>query len=86
MERIPSNIKREHVLRAIERIDNGIVPKKRRSYKFNVHYNGKLYPPKYLISVANEFANQDHLDPKNFVTYHAQSRLIGMGFEVKPKR
>jgi hypothetical protein len=86
MEKIPLNIGKEHVIKAIERIDKEGVPHKRVSRKFNVHYKGKLYPPKYLISVANESANRDHLNPKNFVTYHAQSVLNRLGFETQPRR
>lgn len=54
---IPKNINRRAVLRAIEKIGLEGVPKTRLSTKYNIRYKGRLYPPKYTISLANIFAN-----------------------------
>ena len=63
---IPKNIKREHILKAIEEIEEVGVPKGRTSKKFLLEYNDKYYPPKYVISLANKFANNIELDPQDF--------------------
>jgi len=46
---IPKNIKKEHVLQAIEEIEKLGIPKDRNSKKFLMKYNDKQYSPKYVI-------------------------------------
>jgi len=81
---IPSNITIEHALKAMARIDKEGAPPRRNSTKYSVVHEGVKYPPKYVISVANEFANHDHLNPKGFNTYHAQLVLRSMKFDTVP--
>src|SRR4051794_4845959 len=54
---IPEDIKREHILAAIERIDSQGVPETRQSTKFDLLHKGKVYPPKYVISLSHLFVN-----------------------------
>ncbi len=54
---IPKNIKREHIIKAIEEIKKVRIPEGRSSKKFLLEYNGEFYPPKYTISLANKYAN-----------------------------
>jgi hypothetical protein len=61
---IPTNITREHVERAIQEIERTGVPAGRDSTEWELIFNGQGYPPKYLISVANQFANGTQLAPK----------------------
>ena len=63
---IPKNIKREHVIKAIEEIKRNGIPKGRNSKKFLLEFNGEYYPPKYVISLANKYANGEILDPAQF--------------------
>lgn len=63
---IPKNIRKEHILKAIEEIDRKGIPKSRESRKFNLLYNWKLYPPKYIISLANKHANGVELNSEVF--------------------
>ncbi|GIM28437.1 hypothetical protein CPJCM30710_11030 [Clostridium polyendosporum] len=63
---IPENISKEHILKAIEEIDENGVPQERLSTKFSVLYREKLYPPKYLISIANKYVNGEELSPSLF--------------------
>ena len=58
---IPKNITREHIIKAINEIDKNGVPENRQQRKFNLKYNGKNYPPKYAISIANKYANGEEL-------------------------
>jgi hypothetical protein len=63
---IPKNIRREHVLKAIEEIRKTGVPEGRGSRKFLIEFNGDYYPPKYVISLANKYANGEELNPSEF--------------------
>ena len=60
---IPKNIKRQHVIHAIEEIDEKKIPDHRKSTKYLLNYQNTLYPPKYVISIANKYANGAELPP-----------------------
>lgn len=80
---IPTNITREHILKAIERIDKEInFNSKRKERVWALKYNNKLYPCKLVISYANFYPNKEELNPspKVFTTYMAQRHLKGKGF------
>ncbi|WP_175059859.1 hypothetical protein [Thermococcus sp. 2319x1] len=79
---IPKNISQEHVLRAIEEIDRkGILGKFKAINTFLV-YNGRVYPPKYVITLANKYANGEFLDPAEFNTHEAVKYLRRLGFRI----
>lgn len=63
---IPPNITREHLLKAIEKIDREGIPSDADSQYYDVVYNGKRYPPKVMVSYANLFANGQPLDRTTF--------------------
>lgn len=63
---IPANIGCEHILRALEEIDQNGIPKRRNATRYHLNYGGKRYPPKYVISLANKYANGLELNPVNF--------------------
>lgn len=63
---IPKNITRENVLAALKRIDEHGVPKAKKATKFLLMHEGKDYPPKYAISLANKFANKRELMSDEF--------------------
>jgi AAA domain (dynein-related subfamily) len=63
---IPKNIEREDVIQAIEEIARSGVPYHRASVRYNVIYDDKPYPPKYVISLANRYANGSELEPSEF--------------------
>ncbi|MGG0937006.1 HNH endonuclease [Brevibacillus centrosporus] len=80
---IPKNISREHVLDAIKYIDEHGVPPKKESTKYDLFYNNKQYPPKYVISRANVYANGQELDVSEFSGGdETNSFLHQLGFEV----
>jgi 5-methylcytosine-specific restriction protein B len=62
----PNNIKKEHILKAIERIDSGDIPPNSSSKFYDLEYNSKLYPPKLVFSFANSFVNNVDLDRDSF--------------------
>lgn len=66
MEKIPNNITREHLLSAIERIDQEGIPSGANSQYYDLLFNEKRYPPKLVMSWANEYANGKMLDRTSF--------------------
>jgi len=80
---IPKNIYRKHILNAIKEIDRKGVPRGRESKKFHAFYHGKYYPPKYVISLANKYANGLELDPSEFSGGQEAKKLLErMGFKI----
>jgi len=82
---IPSNIKKEHILKAIEYIDKNGVPPGRGSTVFVLEYDGKRYPPKYVISIANKYANGEELDGQKFISHEANRVLSRLDFKIVTK-
>jgi len=60
----PTNISKEHLKEAIEKIDKEGFPNDADSQYYDVSYNDKFYPPKVVVSYANIFANGIEL-PRN---------------------
>jgi hypothetical protein len=63
---IPSNITREHCIQAARVVGDESVPEKHRAKKYEVIINGRGYPPKWIIHVANEFANGERHSTSQF--------------------
>jgi len=83
---IPENITREHILRALEEIDHNGIPESRKSTRYYLASGGKQYPPKYVISLANKYANGPELNPANFSGGpEANSFLRRRGFHTVEK-
>ena len=81
---IPKNINKKHILRAIEQVEKSGIPKGRRSKKFVLKYKGKEYPPKYVLSIANVYANGKELAPNDFSGGdESNSFLKNLNFTIK---
>src|SRR6476620_9496818 len=63
---IPQNITKEHILKAIEKIDKEGYDFHAESNYYDLLYNGKRYPPKLVVSWANIYANGQELDRNKF--------------------
>lgn len=63
---IPKNITTELINKALGEIDISGIPKGRESKKYSLCYGSKRYPPKYVISLANKYANGYELPPSVF--------------------
>src|SRR5690348_711669 len=63
---IPDNINKEHLLKAIEKIDKEGYDYHAESSYYDVLYNSKRYPPKLVVSWANIFVNGEALDRNQF--------------------
>jgi hypothetical protein len=88
MSAVPNNITKEHLLKAIERIDKEGIEKGAHSSTYDVFFEGKRYPPKLVVSWANEFANGEVLDRKFFSGGLKSANfkvLNNAGFEIVEK-
>jgi predicted ATPase len=81
---IPHHIHKEHIKIAIEEIDHKGVPRNRSYDRYFISHNGKKYPVKYVISLANKYIDQKEipLAPNVFNTYQAQERLKNLGYQI----
>jgi 5-methylcytosine-specific restriction protein A len=84
---IPQFVNRDHVVSAISEIRKGGVPRKREPSKFNLVFEGRLYPPKFVLAVAARHATGQVILPTDFSgDDEANSFLTQLGFEIQPKR
>jgi len=80
---IPKNMNKDHVIEAIKRIDDEGVPERRSSTRFSLSYEGKYYPPKYVISIANIFANGEEYSPSLFSSGDETNKFLNnLGFII----
>ncbi len=86
---IPSEIRREHVLEALSALDSGYDHPFGPPTKFELHYNGRRYPPKAVVGVAARIATGSALNPADFSGGEAAGQanrfLEDLGFEVVSK-
>ena len=86
---IPKEIKREHVLAALEYIDKNKVPAGNESYRYDlVGQEGgkrKPYPPKYVIAVARHLATGEPISTKDFNAIEAKNWLNKHKFQIEEK-
>ncbi|HOW34202.1 MAG TPA: hypothetical protein PLN32_07070, partial [Methanoregulaceae archaeon] len=83
---IPRNIRKEHIISALATIDKEGYPKEHESIKYSLVYEGRKYPPVWVIRTANVFANGEPLDPTLY-SGGAQSNnfLKKFGFRIVKK-
>lgn len=83
---IPDRISAKDVIKALDEIDRNGVPKRRESTKYLLKYNGKYYPPKYVISIANKYLNKNELGYDEFHGgYGTNNFLERLGFNIVEK-
>ena len=83
---IPNFIEREHIIKAIQAIDIDGIPEIYQSTKFDLLYEGKTYPPKYVISLAGFFASGEMFSHKLFSGGdEANNFLSSLGFKIANK-
>jgi hypothetical protein len=89
---LPLGVERQHILKAISEIVRlggpSVIPKRRRSTKYDVHFEQKKYPPKYLISRANAFKPNGEEYPSNAFSGGDETNnfLIRREFQMKDKK
>lgn len=84
---IPKNITAEHVDKALEELDSNGSHKQRESTRWNLVRNGRTYPPKLVISVANKFANNEELSPDEFSGGSETNAFLEQrGYKIEEKK
>lgn len=80
-------ITRQNVLDALKYIDKNGVPFHNQSTQYDlVSDDGKKYPPKYVIAVADHIANGTSISVDTFHGTEARKRLEELGFMVEIKQ
>ena len=80
---LPPNITHHDILQAINDIDRSGVPANRHSVKWSVLHEGLLYPPKYVISIANIHANGKEWPPDKFSGGDETNEFLSrLGFQI----
>jgi hypothetical protein len=87
------NVSREHVVSALGEYDrlgperffseHGFGP----TLSYDLHWEGRLYPPKAILGTAYELANGARLAPGDFEGGKSGAvRILGkLGFDIQPK-
>lgn len=79
---IPKNITTDHIRKAISAISKSYIPPHRKGRSYQLLDNGKIFPPKYVLSIANKYANGTELESSDFDAVEAKNFLIKKGFNV----
>jgi hypothetical protein len=81
---IPKNITKEHVAEAIKEINASKLEfQRRKSRKYFLIVDDKEYPPKYVLSLANKYANGHELNPEFFSGGNETNTFLEkLGFKV----
>ena len=79
--------KKEYVIEALKYIDENGVPFHNQSTKYElVTDDGKRYPPKYVVAIADHLANGTDISTDGFNAVEAKSFLEGQGFSIETKQ
>lgn len=77
----------QNIKEALKYIDENGVPDEHQSVKYElVTEDGKRYPPKYVIAVADHIANGKDISTEGFVAGEAKSYLQSHGFTIETKQ
>lgn len=80
-------IKKEHIISALAFIDENGVPSYNQSVKYVlVSDDGKRYPPKYVVAVADHIANGTDISTYGFNAVEAKNYLEVQGFTIETKQ
>lgn len=80
-------IKKQDIIEALKYIDENGVPFHNQSTKYElVTEDGKRYPPKYVVAVADHIANGTGISTEGFNAVEAKSYLEGQGFTIETKQ
>lgn len=82
---IPLNITEADIHKAVQETDLSSIPPRRFYTKYFLVVDGKKYPPKYILSLANKYANGHELNLDGFTTQQAVDYFNKMGFQVEKR-
>lgn|GEM_PF-1368557 len=82
MSNIPE-LSRKHVLLALQQIDEQGVPEQRNASRYALIHGKRRYPPKYVVSLASQFATGRELPPDEFYGGRETNTLLEtLGFQI----
>lgn len=85
---IPTSIRAIHVIQALAALDQGEPHHFGEPTRYELHHNGRRYPPKAVIGIAGRFATGEELRPGDFSSGEQRSQAVGylraLGFTVLP--
>lgn len=80
-------LNKQDIMDALKFIDEKGVPEHNVSTKYVlVSENGKTYPPKYVVAVADHLANGTDISTASFGSEDARNCLESMGFSIETKQ
>ena len=80
-------LEKQNIVDALNYIDENEYPKHHKNVKYTlVTEDGKEYPPKYVIAVANHLANSTEISTKSFNSVDAKNYLKSLGFSIETKQ
>jgi len=80
-------VRKQDILNALVYIDEHGVPDKNKSTKYQlVTEDGKMYPPKYVIAVADHLANGTDIATDGYNAVEAKNYLHGKDFVIETKQ
>ena len=80
-------LKKQNIIDALKFIDEKGVPDHNASVKYTlVSGDGKKYPPKYVVAVADHLANGTDISTTGFNAVEAKNYLEGQGFTIETKQ
>ena len=80
-------LKKQDVIDALKFIDENGVPEHNTSVKYVlVSEDGKKYPPKYVVAVADHLANSTDISTESFNSVDAKNYLKSLGFSIETKQ
>ena len=80
-------IKKQDIIDALKYIDENGIPSYNQSMKYElIADDGKRYPPKYAVAVADYLANGTDISTNGFHAVEAKTYLEGQGFTIETKQ
>lgn len=80
-------LKKQDVIDALKFISENGVPEHNTSEKYLlVSEDGKKYPPKYVVAVADHLANSTDISTESFNSVDAKNYLESLGFSIETKQ
>lgn len=81
------NLTKQSIDEALQYIDDKGIPEPNRSTKYElVTENGKKYPPKYTIAVADHIQNGKTISTDGFNSIEAKNYLKNLGYNIETKQ
>jgi len=80
------NLTEESIKRAIDFMEKNGIPFHNESMQYDLVLDGKKYPPKYVVSLANHFQNGTEISVDDFNSVQAVDFLKKRGYTIETKQ